>query len=71
MAVATEIPASLPPFTVPWYRTLFFRVVVLCAVLLACGSLPTNAPPHVLTNQVPGELVSDRLGDWDCVIIKP
>ena len=36
MAVATEIPASLPPFTVPWYRTLFFRVVVLCAVLLAC-----------------------------------
>lgn len=35
MAVVTNTPVQ-PPFTVPWYRTLFFRVVVLCAVLLLC-----------------------------------
>ena len=35
MATA-DTPAAPSPFSVPWYRTLFFRVVVLCAVLLAC-----------------------------------
>ncbi len=36
MAAVTNNPAQPPPFSVPWYRTLFFRVVVLCAVLLVC-----------------------------------
>ena len=36
MTAVTEIPTSPPPFTVPWYRTLFSRVVVLCAVPLVC-----------------------------------
>jgi signal transduction histidine kinase len=35
MAAVINTPVQ-PPFTVPWYRTLFFRVVVLCAVLLLC-----------------------------------
>ncbi len=36
MAVVADLSIPPSPFVVPWYRTLFFRVVVLCAVLLAC-----------------------------------
>ena len=36
MAAITDTAVKPPPFTVPWYRTLFFRVGVLCGVLLLC-----------------------------------